>query len=70
MASGTSSSMRSRSCSRGDAHVIGLAGGAEEFEWMPEATELGWRREHNVVPAAGRDATPPRELVDRGDGRP
>ena len=40
-----------------DAHVIGLAGGAEEFEWMPEATELGWRREHNVVPAAGRDAT-------------
>ena len=40
-----------------DAHVIKLAGEAEEFEWMPEATELGWRREHNVVPAAGRDAT-------------
>ena len=41
-----------------DARVIELAGGAEEFEWMPEATELGWRRERNVVPAAGRDATP------------
>ena len=40
-----------------DAHVIGLAAAAEDFEWMPEATELGWRREHNVVPAAGRDAT-------------
>jgi hypothetical protein len=40
-----------------DADLIALAGGAEEFEWMPEATELGWRREHNVVPAAGRDAT-------------
>ncbi|HEU0242888.1 MAG TPA: hypothetical protein VFQ75_03215 [Candidatus Limnocylindrales bacterium] len=40
------------------ARVIGLAGDAEEFEWMPEATELGWRREHNVAPAARRDATP------------
>ena len=40
------------------ARVIELAGEAEEFEWMPEATELGWRREHNVVPAAGRDGLP------------
>jgi hypothetical protein len=35
-----------------------LAGDAEEFEWLPEATELGWRREHHVLPARGRDATP------------
>ncbi|HEY3335020.1 MAG TPA: hypothetical protein VGK16_07245 [Candidatus Limnocylindrales bacterium] len=41
-----------------DARVIELAGDAEEFEWLPEATELGWRREHPVVPAASRDATP------------
>jgi len=41
----------------GDARVVELAGAGEEFEWLPEATELGWRREHNVVPAAGRDAT-------------
>jgi hypothetical protein len=41
-----------------DASVVELAGGAEEFEWLPEATELGWRREHRVVPARGRDATP------------
>ena len=41
-----------------DARVVELAGEAEEFEWMPEATELGWRREHNVVPASGRDAAP------------
>ncbi len=40
-----------------DARVVELAGAAEEFEWLPEATELGWRREHNVVPATGRDAT-------------
>ncbi|HEX5828580.1 MAG TPA: hypothetical protein VFY23_13730 [Candidatus Limnocylindrales bacterium] len=40
-----------------DVRVVELAGPAEEFEWLPEATELGWRREHNVVPASGRDAT-------------
>lgn len=38
------------------ARVVDLAGDAEEFEWLPEATELGWRREHPVVPARGRDA--------------
>ena len=35
---------------------IELAGEAEEFEWLPEAVELGWRPERHVVPAAGRDA--------------
>ena len=37
---------------------IELAGAAEEFEWLPEAVELGWRRERNVVPATGRDGVP------------
>ena len=37
---------------------IELAGAAEEFEWLPEAVELGWRRERNVVPATGRDRVP------------
>ena len=37
---------------------IELAGGAEEFEWLPEAVELGWRRERRVVPATGRDGFP------------
>jgi hypothetical protein len=41
-----------------DSRVIELARGAEEFEWMPEATELGWRREARVVDAGGRDAAP------------
>jgi hypothetical protein len=40
----------------GELAPIELAGGAEEFEWLPEAVELGWRRERNVVPATGRDA--------------
>jgi hypothetical protein len=35
---------------------VELAGDAEEFEWLPEAVELGWRRERRVVPAIGRDA--------------
>ena len=35
---------------------VELAGAAEEFEWLPEAVELGWRRERHVVPANGRDA--------------
>ncbi len=37
---------------------IELAGAAEEFEWLPEAVELGWRRERHVVPATGRDGVP------------
>ena len=41
-----------------DVTPIALAGPAEEFEWLPEAIELGWRRERNVVPATGRDAVP------------
>ena len=39
----------------GDLTPIELAGDAEEFEWLPEAVELGWRRERRVVPATGRD---------------
>lgn len=38
--------------------VVEVAGAAEEFEWLPEAIELGWRREPGVVPAAGRDGAP------------
>jgi hypothetical protein len=37
---------------------IELGGEAEEFEWLPEAVELGWRRERHVLPATGRDASP------------
>jgi len=39
-----------------DLTPVELAGETEEFEWLPEAVELGWRRERNVVPVAGRDA--------------
>ena len=39
----------------GDLTPIELVGDAEEFEWLPEAVELGWRRERHVVPATGRD---------------
>ena len=42
----------------GELTPIELAGQAEEFEWLPEAVELGWRRERHVVPATGRDAVP------------
>jgi hypothetical protein len=38
-----------------DVSVIELAGSAEEFEWLPEAVELGWRRERHVVAATRRD---------------
>jgi hypothetical protein len=41
-----------------DVRPIELAGPAEEFEWLPEATELGWRRERHVVSAAGPDGVP------------
>jgi hypothetical protein len=41
---------------RPEAQIVELAGDAEEFEWLPEAIELGWRRERTVVPAAGRTA--------------
>ena len=44
---------------------IELAGGAEEFEWLPEAVELGWRRDRNVVPASGRDGFPRATAVGR-----
>lgn len=33
--------------------IVELAGEGEEFEWMPEATELGWRRERNVGTSGG-----------------
>jgi hypothetical protein len=36
------------------AQIVELAGEAEEFEWLPEAIELGWRREHDHVPPTGR----------------
>ena len=39
-----------------DARPIVLAGADEEFEWMPEATELGWRRER--APAGDAGARP------------
>ncbi|HET7829764.1 MAG TPA: hypothetical protein VFL03_09390 [Candidatus Limnocylindrales bacterium] len=39
-----------------DLTPVELAGAAEEFEWLPEAVELGWRRERRVVPGVGRDA--------------
>lgn len=35
---------------------IETAGATEEFEWLPEAVELGWRRERRVAAAVGRDA--------------
>ena len=41
-----------------DATVVELAGAAEEFEWLPEAVELGWQRERGVLPAIGLDAAP------------
>jgi hypothetical protein len=40
----------------GELSPVELAGDAEEFEWLPEAVELGWRRERHVVEAIGRDA--------------
>jgi hypothetical protein len=42
----------------GELTPIELAGQAEEFEWLPEAVELGWRRERHVLPATGRDGAP------------
>ena len=41
-----------------DLTPVEVAGAAEEFEWLPEAVELGWRREVGVVPAVGRDSVP------------
>jgi hypothetical protein len=41
-----------------DARVFELAGEPEEFEWLPEATELGWRRAHAFTQPVGRDAIP------------
>jgi hypothetical protein len=40
-----------------EARVIELAGEAEEFAWMQEATELGWGRTQGVVPP-GPDGSP------------
>ena len=48
---------------------VELAGGAEEFEWLPEAVELGWRRERNVVPATGRDGSRGRAPARRSSSR-
>ena len=39
-----------------DATVVDLAGVAEEFEWLPEAVELGWQRERDVLPRSGAGA--------------
>ena len=39
------------------ARVVELGGEAEEFEWLPEATELGWRRERRDVSPAVQDAS-------------
>lgn len=35
-----------------------LAGPTEDFAWMPEAVELGWRREGPLVPAARQTGAP------------
>ena len=35
-----------------DTATVALAGAREDFAWMPEAVELGWRREGRV--AGGR----------------
>jgi hypothetical protein len=47
-----------------DARPVPLAGAEEDFEWLPEAPELGWRRERPTIPA-GATATPKR--VRSGD---
>ncbi len=45
-----------------DARRIPLAGAVEDFEWLPEAPELGWRREHAT---ARRTAARPQAPVSR-----
>jgi hypothetical protein len=44
--------------------AVELAGTAEEFDWLPEATELGWRRERHLVAATGRDGVPRASSTD------
>jgi hypothetical protein len=47
-----------------DARPVPLAGAEEDFEWLPEAPELGWRRERSPralrASTGGGDAVPPR----------
>jgi len=38
-------------CLPADSRVIELDGEREDFSWMPESVELGWRRERPVPPA-------------------
>ena len=54
-----------------DARPIVLAGADEDFEWMPEATELGWRRERAAAgeaPARHRASAATAVLVADLDG--
>lgn len=46
------------------ARPVPLAGAEEEFDWLPEAPELGWRREHHSALASSvPQATSPRDTV-------
>jgi hypothetical protein len=36
-----------------DTRIVVLAGEAEDFEWLPEAIELGWRHDHGIVRVSG-----------------
>jgi hypothetical protein len=38
-----------------DARVVELAGAKEEFGWLPEAAELGWRAEAGTEPSGSRE---------------
>ena len=40
-----------------EVHVVELAGASEDFEWLPQASELGWRRTAPLGPPA--DGQPP-----------
>ncbi len=53
-----------------DTTRVELQGPAEDFAWMPEAVELGWRREGRPSPAARARATPAATvmLADLDDG--
>lgn len=43
-----------------DARPVPLAGAEEDFDWLPEAPELGWRRERGTADAGTQPPTPGR----------
>ena len=52
-----------------DTATVALAGDREDFAWMPEAVELGWRREGRASRRAPRATASPTVLVaDLEDG--